>query len=89
MAENNKKTMGTMLLAEIGCMLFAAAAIAGICLSGLVKYGIDRMIGLIVFVVLGIAIVFSWIAAVVYTVMTVKQLKGRKLDGKEEIDLKY
>ena len=57
MAENNKKTMGTMLFAEIGCMLFAAAAIAGICLSGLVKYGIDRMIGLIVFVVLGIAIV--------------------------------
>ncbi len=57
MAENNKKTMGTMLFAEIGCMLFAAAAIAGICLSGLVKYGIDRVIGLIVFMVLGIAIV--------------------------------
>lgn len=54
--------------------------------SGNALYGVINTIGC---VVLGVAIVFSWIAAVVYTVMTVKQLKGRKLDGKEEIDLKY
>lgn len=38
---------------------------------------------------ISIALLFSYLAFVVYTVMTVKQLKGKKLDGSENIDIKF
>lgn len=40
-------------------------------------------------VIMSIALICSYLAFVVYTVLTVKQLKGKKLDGKENIDIKF
>ena len=40
-------------------------------------------------IVISIALVSSYVAFVVYTVMTIRQLKGKKLDGTENIDIKF
>ena len=57
MAGSKNKKTSAMLLAEIGCMLLAAAGICGLVYSGLVKQGTDYMLAHIVFVVLGIGTV--------------------------------
>lgn len=40
-------------------------------------------------IVISIALVSSYVAFVVYAVMTIRQLKGKKLDGTENIDIKF
>lgn len=57
MAENKNKRTGAMLGTEMVCMLLVSAGIAGLSLTGLVKLERAHMVGIIIFVVLGIAIV--------------------------------
>ncbi len=57
MAGSKNKKTSAMFLAELGCMLLAAAGIFGLAYSGLVKQGADFMLSYIVFVVVGIGIV--------------------------------
>lgn len=40
-------------------------------------------------VIISIALVSSYVAFIVYTVKTITQLKGKKLDGTEKIDIKF
>ncbi len=54
--------------------------------SGLAVWQTMNVVGTIL---VAISLVLSWIAAVMYTVKVVQQLKGKKLDGNQKIDIKF
>ncbi len=57
MAGRKNKKISVMLLAEIGCMVLAAAGMSALVLGEVIKLGTDFMVAYIVLVVLGIGIV--------------------------------
>ena len=49
----------------------------------------SKVVILIGKIALGVALVLSYTACVIYTVMTAKQLKGKLPSGEEEVNIKY
>ncbi len=61
----------------------------GIGMSSTSGSGASDVVMLIGGIMLGLALVLSIVACVIYTVMTAKQLKGKLPSGDEEVNIKY
>ena len=72
--------LATVLTMVAFLLIYVSIGIVGDASATLLTIGTAVMI---------VALICSYVAFVVYTVKTVQQLKGKKLDGTENIDIKF